>query len=169
MRKLQNRMEFGKAEEETGVDDEVVGLGMIGASSGRVRGETVDARSKGGHGIISRFACTSGTRLADSTFQPNCHGPTRFERKCWAGGPLPTTQSLVWPHRSHTPLFRASRLSRRRSVQLPKSNRPTRGGLQAAHSRMSRVVGAVSQDRASSHVPARLGSDGMVSWCTKGW
>ena len=46
IRKLQNRMEFGKAEEETGVDDETVGLGMIGSASGRVRGETVDARSK---------------------------------------------------------------------------------------------------------------------------
>ena len=40
-------MEFGKAEEEFGMDDETVGLGMIGSSSGRVRGETVDARSKG--------------------------------------------------------------------------------------------------------------------------
>jgi hypothetical protein len=40
-------MEFGKAEEEVGMDDETVGLGMIGSSSGRVRAETVDARSKG--------------------------------------------------------------------------------------------------------------------------
>lgn len=46
LRKLQNRMEFGKAEEETGVDDETIGLGMIGSASGRVRGEVVDARSK---------------------------------------------------------------------------------------------------------------------------
>lgn len=46
LRKMQNRMEFGKPEDETGMDDETVGLGMIGASSGRVRGETVDARSK---------------------------------------------------------------------------------------------------------------------------
>ncbi|GFZ45891.1 Pre-mRNA-processing factor 31 [Saitozyma sp. JCM 24511] len=46
LRKLQNRMEFGKAEEEVGMDDETVGLGMIGSSSGRVRAETVDARSK---------------------------------------------------------------------------------------------------------------------------
>ena len=47
MRKMQNRMEFGKPEDETGMDDETVGLGMIGAGTGRVRGETVDARSKG--------------------------------------------------------------------------------------------------------------------------
>lgn len=46
LRKLQNRMEFGKAEEETGVDDETVGLGMIG-SAGKVRGEMADAKSKG--------------------------------------------------------------------------------------------------------------------------
>ena len=46
LKKLQNRMEFGKAEEETGVDDETVGLGMIG-SAGRVRGEMADAKSKG--------------------------------------------------------------------------------------------------------------------------
>lgn len=39
-------MEFGKAEAETGYDDETVGLGMIG-SAGRVRGEVADARSKG--------------------------------------------------------------------------------------------------------------------------
>jgi U4/U6 small nuclear ribonucleoprotein PRP31 len=47
LRKLQNRMEFGKAEEEIGMDDETVGLGMIGSASGRVRAENVDARSKG--------------------------------------------------------------------------------------------------------------------------
>ncbi|ORX33869.1 hypothetical protein BD324DRAFT_584604 [Kockovaella imperatae] len=46
LRKLQNRMEFGKAEEEFGMDDETVGLGMVGQGSGRVRGEQVDARSK---------------------------------------------------------------------------------------------------------------------------
>lgn len=46
LRKLQNRMEFGKAENEMGMDDETVGLGMIGSSS-RVRGEVADARSKG--------------------------------------------------------------------------------------------------------------------------
>jgi hypothetical protein len=45
LRKMQNRMAFGEAEEEHGVDDETVGLGMIGRA-GRVRGETVDARSK---------------------------------------------------------------------------------------------------------------------------
>lgn len=44
LQKLQNRMEFGKPEEETGVDDETVGLGMIG--SGKVRAQVVDQRSR---------------------------------------------------------------------------------------------------------------------------
>jgi U4/U6 small nuclear ribonucleoprotein PRP31 len=47
IRKLQNRMEFGKAEAEADMDDESVGLGMIGSSTGRVRSEVVDSRSKG--------------------------------------------------------------------------------------------------------------------------
>jgi len=40
-------MEFGKAEAEADMDDETVGLGMIGSSSGRVRSEIVDSKSKG--------------------------------------------------------------------------------------------------------------------------
>jgi U4/U6 small nuclear ribonucleoprotein PRP31 len=40
-------MEFGKAEDETGMDDETVGMGMIGSASGKVRGEVADSRSKG--------------------------------------------------------------------------------------------------------------------------
>ena len=40
-------MEFGKAEQEADMDDESVGLGMIGSSTGRVRSEVVDSRSKG--------------------------------------------------------------------------------------------------------------------------
>ena len=56
LRKLQNRMEFGKAEEETGVDDETVGLGMIG-TAGKVRGEMADAKSKG------KSACSDSSYL----------------------------------------------------------------------------------------------------------
>lgn len=64
LRKLQNRMEFGKAEEEIGVDDETVGLGMIG-SAGRVRGEMADARSKG---TYLCFLFSSSTRLINYVF-----------------------------------------------------------------------------------------------------
>lgn len=45
LRKLRNRVEFGKAEEETLVDDETVGMGMIGAA-GKVRGLVADSKSK---------------------------------------------------------------------------------------------------------------------------
>lgn len=51
LRKMQNRMEFGKAEEEIGVDDETVGLGMLG-QAGKVRGPAVDSRSKGKSHIV---------------------------------------------------------------------------------------------------------------------
>lgn len=47
LRKLQNRMVFGEVEEETGAYDETVGLGMIGSSTGRVRAEAVDNKSRG--------------------------------------------------------------------------------------------------------------------------
>ncbi|TXT13628.1 hypothetical protein VHUM_00995 [Vanrija humicola] len=45
LRKLQNRMEFGKAEEELDMDEESVGLGMIG-QAGKVRAHVTDARSR---------------------------------------------------------------------------------------------------------------------------
>lgn len=44
--KLQNRVRFGEAEEETGAYDDVRGMGMIGGSSGRVRADAGDARTK---------------------------------------------------------------------------------------------------------------------------
>lgn len=47
LRKLQNRMVFGEAEEETGAYDETRGLGMIGSASGKVRANAGEARSKG--------------------------------------------------------------------------------------------------------------------------
>ena len=48
LRKMQNRMEFGKQEEEAMGYDESVGLGMINSSaSGKVRAQTAEARSKG--------------------------------------------------------------------------------------------------------------------------
>ena len=49
LRKLQNRMAFGEVEEETGAYDETVGLGMIGSSTGRVRAEAVDNKSRGAY------------------------------------------------------------------------------------------------------------------------
>lgn len=47
LRKLQNRMVFGEAEEEVGAFDETKGMGMIGLSSGKVRAGAGEAKSKG--------------------------------------------------------------------------------------------------------------------------
>ncbi|GAA6006808.1 hypothetical protein JCM10207_009103 [Rhodosporidiobolus poonsookiae] len=46
LRKLQNRVKFGEAEEEVGALDETRGMGMIGSSSGRVRANQGEAKSK---------------------------------------------------------------------------------------------------------------------------
>ncbi|PWN92876.1 Nop domain-containing protein [Acaromyces ingoldii] len=48
LRKMQNRVKFGEAEEESGAFDEVIGLGMAGSSSntGRIRAQAGEARSK---------------------------------------------------------------------------------------------------------------------------
>ncbi|KAF7301411.1 Nop domain-containing protein [Mycena indigotica] len=46
LRKLQNRMAFGEAEEEVGSFDETKGMGMIGVSSGSVRAGMGDSKSR---------------------------------------------------------------------------------------------------------------------------
>lgn len=55
LRKLQNRMVFGQAEDETGLGEESVGLGMIGSSSGKIRAEAVSKASKGKVAIVSNW------------------------------------------------------------------------------------------------------------------
>ena len=47
LRKLQNRMAFGEAEEEVGAYGEIKGLGMIGVATGKVRAGMGDTKSKG--------------------------------------------------------------------------------------------------------------------------
>jgi U4/U6 small nuclear ribonucleoprotein PRP31 len=47
LRKLQNRMAFGEAEEEVGAFDETKGLGMIGVGTGKVRAGMGEAKSRG--------------------------------------------------------------------------------------------------------------------------
>ena len=47
LRKQQNRLKFGEAEEEVGAYDETRGMGMVGSSSGHVRANAGEARSKG--------------------------------------------------------------------------------------------------------------------------
>ncbi|GAA5901091.1 U4/U6-U5 snRNP complex subunit PRP31 [Sporobolomyces salmoneus] len=46
LRKQQNRLKFGEAEEEVGAFDETRGMGMVGSSSGHVRANAGEARSK---------------------------------------------------------------------------------------------------------------------------
>lgn len=57
LRKQQNRLKFGEAEEEVGAYDDVQGMGMIGSTSGRVRANMGEARSKG---ACRRPLCVEG-------------------------------------------------------------------------------------------------------------
>lgn len=65
--KLQNRMRFGEAEEEEMVGDEIMGMGMIGNSSGKIRATANDGRkakmSKSAKGRLAsaKAASSSGT------------------------------------------------------------------------------------------------------------
>jgi U4/U6 small nuclear ribonucleoprotein PRP31 len=47
LKKLQNRMVFGEAEDEVGAFDQTKGMGMIGLSSGKVRANAGDAKTRG--------------------------------------------------------------------------------------------------------------------------
>ncbi|PKI85778.1 Prp31p [Malassezia vespertilionis] len=59
LRKMQNRVEFGKEEEEAGAFDATVGLGMINTkASGKIRATTANASSK------ARMSKANKTRLA---------------------------------------------------------------------------------------------------------
>ncbi|CAE6476525.1 unnamed protein product [Rhizoctonia solani] len=66
LRKLQNRMEFGKAEEEVGAFDETKGLGMMGNSFGRVRAGAADAKSKAKLSKANKLRTQAITRAAHS-------------------------------------------------------------------------------------------------------
>jgi hypothetical protein len=58
LRKLQNRMAFGEAEEEVSASDETKGLGMISFSSGKIRTSAGEAKSKGNaHFAFARAYC----------------------------------------------------------------------------------------------------------------
>jgi U4/U6 small nuclear ribonucleoprotein PRP31 len=171
LRKLQNRMEFGKAEEETGMDDETVGLGMIGSASGRVRGDQVDARSKGElhplswlkwfpellglrlrhqfHMASRQFSYTSFGLIHDVvqlTIQPSYHEPTRSAHSSSAS-PCRPTPHQARPPRCRSPPCRASKSSRHPCLRHNGSRRPTSGGLQGGRLRMSKRAEAVYRVR----------------------
>lgn len=54
LQKLRNRMRFGEQEEEDMGIDESIGLGMIGTSSGRIRANAGETRTKGSSGQHKR-------------------------------------------------------------------------------------------------------------------
>jgi U4/U6 small nuclear ribonucleoprotein PRP31 len=55
LRKLQNRMVFGEAEEEVGAFDQTKGLGMVGAGTGKVRAGMGEAKSRGSSSFSTLF------------------------------------------------------------------------------------------------------------------
>ncbi|KAL5488240.1 PRP31 [Sanghuangporus weigelae] len=64
LRKLQNRMAFGEAEEEVGAFDQTKGLGMMGAASGKVRSGMGEARSKAKLSKANKLRTAAITRSA---------------------------------------------------------------------------------------------------------
>lgn len=87
LRKLQNRMKFGEAEEETGAYDETKGLGMIGTSSGKVRAGAGEDRSKGSFPILFLFARLAmiWTDLCDSETVKVFQGSFSVHQDLWNG------------------------------------------------------------------------------------
>lgn len=131
LRKLQNRVEFGKAEEEIDQDDESVGLGMIG-QAGRVRAQVADTKSKGEFFVVSCAVlyCT------DSFPQPSFPAPTSCAHRCSAVPRSPRTLDPVPRHPCRSPPCKVSRLSRPRSRPRSASRRPTTAGSPRARLRM---------------------------------
>lgn len=85
---MQNRLEFGKAEEEVGAFDETVGLGMIGSGAGKVRAGEADSKSRGAS-RLEYHVYQAYQRLMDSfanfiylVFQPRCPNKTSFDWPC---------------------------------------------------------------------------------------
>lgn len=75
MRKLQNRMSFGKEEEEITVFDETEGLGMLtGAAaleSGRIRGPVIDSRTKAFLPKALRNKSFGSNKQGESSLKPS--------------------------------------------------------------------------------------------------
>jgi hypothetical protein len=63
LRKLTNRMAFGEAEEEVGAFDQTKGLGMIGVSTGKVRANLGEAKTRGMHISLSFSFCVKPSRV----------------------------------------------------------------------------------------------------------
>jgi len=66
LRKLQNRVKFGEAEEEVGAFDETKGLGMIGVGTGKVRAGMGEAKSRAKMSKANKLRTAALTRAAQS-------------------------------------------------------------------------------------------------------
>ncbi|KAI0282340.1 U4/U6 small nuclear ribonucleoprotein Prp31 [Russula aff. rugulosa BPL654] len=66
LRKLTNRMAFGEAEEEVGAFDETKGLGMIGVSTGKVRANLGESKSRAKMSKTNRLRTAALARAANS-------------------------------------------------------------------------------------------------------
>ncbi|KAG5635776.1 hypothetical protein H0H81_010136 [Sphagnurus paluster] len=64
LRKLQNRMTFGEAEEEVGAFDQTKGLGMIGVGTGKVRAGMGEAKSRAKMSKANKLRTAAITRSA---------------------------------------------------------------------------------------------------------
>ncbi|KAF4619877.1 hypothetical protein D9613_005501 [Agrocybe pediades] len=67
LRKLQNRMAFGEAEEEVGAFDQTKGLGMIGAGTGKVRAGLGEAKSRAKLSKANKLRVAALTRSAQAS------------------------------------------------------------------------------------------------------
>ncbi|KAG7097136.1 hypothetical protein E1B28_004514 [Marasmius oreades] len=67
LRKLQNRMAFGEAEEEVGAFDQTKGMGMIGVSTGKVRASLGESKSKAKMSKANKLRTAALTRAAQSS------------------------------------------------------------------------------------------------------
>ncbi|KJA30129.1 hypothetical protein HYPSUDRAFT_60970 [Hypholoma sublateritium FD-334 SS-4] len=67
LRKLQNRMVFGEAEEEVGAFDQTKGLGMIGVSTGKVRAGLGEAKSRAKMSKANKLRTAALTRSAQQS------------------------------------------------------------------------------------------------------
>ncbi|KAL4075999.1 hypothetical protein J3A83DRAFT_4224338 [Scleroderma citrinum] len=66
LRKLQNRMAFGQAEEEVGAFDQTKGLGMIGIGTGKVRAGLGEAKSRAKLSKANKLRTAMLARVAQS-------------------------------------------------------------------------------------------------------
>ncbi|KAH8988625.1 Nop domain-containing protein [Lactarius akahatsu] len=66
LRKLTNRMAFGEAEEEVGAFDQTKGLGMIGVSTGKVRANLGEAKTRAKMSKANRLRTAALSKAASS-------------------------------------------------------------------------------------------------------